>query len=276
MKKYLIVNADDFGRSLEVNRGIVHVFKNGIVTSTTLLVNFDAFADAVDLIKRFHIPVGIHFNLTDGRPVCSPSLVPSLVDSQGQFFRKFVFYRRLLKRRFRAQDIERELRAQLNACLNAGIELDHYDGHHHVHALKGVAHICRSLGQDIQKLPLRRISWPHACQSALSKIQQSAIHLFEDKRRTAAELRTTFWGFDFMDQQNKHEAFNAMLDNLQPGIHEMMCHPGFESPEYIGYYNAQREREIDVLCDTKIAQKIKELQIELVSYRNLSHDHTLQ
>lgn len=271
MKKYLIVNADDLGRSVEVNRGIAHVFKNGIVSSATLMVNFDAFADAVDLVKRFRIPVGIHFNLTEGRPVCSPSRVPSLVDSHGQFHPKFDFYRRLLTGRLRAQDLRRELHAQFTACRAAGLDLDHYDGHHHVHALKGIAPICRSVCQEIQKLPLRRISWPHPSQSACSKIQQSAIHLFEDKRRNGIELCTTFWGFDFMDQQTKHDAFDTMLDHLQPGIHEMMCHPGFESPQYIGYYNAQREREIAVLCDSKIIQKIKELTIELVSYRDILH-----
>jgi predicted glycoside hydrolase/deacetylase ChbG (UPF0249 family) len=270
MKTYLIVNADDFGRTLEINDGIVHAFQYGVVSSTTIMANFSASDDAVAKALKHGIPVGLHFNLTDGRPVSRPEDVPSLVDSNGHFYRKFRFYRRLLARRFRAQDIRRELKAQLLKCLESGLALDHYDGHHHVHALRGIASITQSLFSEYKELPFRRISWPHWSQNGASKAQQVAIHLLEDRMLNHRCTATKFWGFDFMDRGDKMAAFIKMLEKMQPGFHEMMCHPGYKSDEFIGYYNEQREREVAVLSDEKLKAKIKDMDIQLVSYRELS------
>src|SRR2546426_4582911 len=83
--KRLIVNADDFGWSEGVNRGIVEAYRNGIVTSATVLANGEAFDGAVRLARQERrVGVGVHLNLSDGAPLLPRWEVPSLVHEQGQ------------------------------------------------------------------------------------------------------------------------------------------------------------------------------------------------
>ena len=69
----VIVNADDFGQSVNVNRAIIDCFQKGLISSTTIMANMPAFDDAVDLAieNGFHQTVGVHLNLTDGEPLVS-------------------------------------------------------------------------------------------------------------------------------------------------------------------------------------------------------------
>ncbi len=85
----LIVNADDFGLTTEVNKGIIEAYRNGIVTSTTIMVNMPGFADAVEKIRCTPgLAVGIHLNLTYGVPVLGADQVRSLVGPDGRFKRR--------------------------------------------------------------------------------------------------------------------------------------------------------------------------------------------
>jgi len=82
----LIVNADDFGFTAGINRGIVESHTRGIVTSCTLMANGRAFDDAVRLAKSFpRLSVGCHVVLIDGEPVLDAKQLPSLTSSSAQF-----------------------------------------------------------------------------------------------------------------------------------------------------------------------------------------------
>src|SRR5262249_57972713 len=77
--KRLIVNADDFGFARGVNSGIVRAFKTGIVTSTTIMANGEAFEDAIELARANPgLAIGCHLAAVGGRPVAAPPDVPSL------------------------------------------------------------------------------------------------------------------------------------------------------------------------------------------------------
>ena len=81
--KRLIVNADDFGWTEGVNRGILEAHRNGIVTSTTVLANGAAFDAAMGLARReLRLGVGVHLNLSDGAPILPRWEVPSLGNVQ--------------------------------------------------------------------------------------------------------------------------------------------------------------------------------------------------
>src|SRR5437870_11469633 len=63
-RRYLIVNADDFGQSPGVNRGIIEAHEHGIVTSTSLMVRWPAAAEAVEYVrKRPGFSLGLHIDL---------------------------------------------------------------------------------------------------------------------------------------------------------------------------------------------------------------------
>ena len=82
----LIVNGDDFGLSTQVNAGILHAHRSGILTSTSLMVTGPAWEDAVALAKATpSLSVGLHLTLVQGRAVLSPHLLPDLIDHEGNF-----------------------------------------------------------------------------------------------------------------------------------------------------------------------------------------------
>ncbi|PYO36811.1 MAG: hypothetical protein DMD86_04090 [Candidatus Rokuibacteriota bacterium] len=83
----LIVNADDFGLTGGVSRGILEAHRTGIVTSTTVIVNRPIDPVLLEALRASGLGVGLHLNLTLGPPVSDPKRVPSLVDAEGKFIR---------------------------------------------------------------------------------------------------------------------------------------------------------------------------------------------
>ena len=84
--RYLIVNGDDFGLSAQVNAGILHAHRNGILTNTSLMVAALAWEEAVEIARSTaSLGVGLHLTLVQGRAVLPPRLLPSLIDSAGNF-----------------------------------------------------------------------------------------------------------------------------------------------------------------------------------------------
>ena len=148
--RQLIVNADDFGLTEQVSRGILDAHREGIVTSTTLMANGGAFGTAVSMGRReYGLGIGVHLNLTEGLPVSSASNIPTVVDRQG---RLHLSPRRLLQgimtRQVNLAEVEIELWRQILKVLGAGILPTHLDGHKHVHVLPGVSGIVIRLAQE--------------------------------------------------------------------------------------------------------------------------------
>jgi predicted glycoside hydrolase/deacetylase ChbG (UPF0249 family) len=148
--KLLIVNADDFGMSECINEGILESHLRGIVTSTTLLANGDAFERAVAIGKATpELGVGVHLNLTQGRPVSDPARVASLTNRNGNFFRgPAALLRSALAGKLRREDVKREFEAQIEKVRAAGISITHLDSHKHVHMLPGIFPIVVQLAQS--------------------------------------------------------------------------------------------------------------------------------
>ncbi len=127
--KVLIVNADDFGLTAGVSRGILEAHTNGIVTSTTLLVNRAIPPAQVEELKDSALGVGVHLNLTLGTPVADPKRVPSLVDAEGRFVRDA----REAAARAKADEARIELGTQIDVFRRImGRFPTHLDTHHHV------------------------------------------------------------------------------------------------------------------------------------------------
>src|SRR5258708_4636961 len=147
--KNLIVNADDLGWTDGVNRGILEAFHNGIVTSTSLLANGAAFAGGVETARSAAgLGVGVHLNLSNGRPVADQEIVTTLVNNDGEFTGG---PESLLLRRARGglslAEVESEWDAQIQKIRDAGIEPTHLDGHKHVHMLPGLFEIALKLAK---------------------------------------------------------------------------------------------------------------------------------
>jgi predicted glycoside hydrolase/deacetylase ChbG (UPF0249 family) len=135
----LVVNGDDFGYSAAINAAIVRCHVEGVLTSASVLVNQRATREALRLAREYPtLGVGWHVNLTEGGPVLPPGEVPTLVDRRGLFRPIGALLPRLLAGKVRMADVERELRAQLELLLDAGLRPTHVDGHLHAHAFPRV------------------------------------------------------------------------------------------------------------------------------------------
>src|SRR5262245_21536512 len=134
----LIVNADDLGIHPDINAGILSAYRNGILTSCTMLMT-TAFRDETlrDYVRQALLPIGIHLSLTLGQAVAPRDQVPDLVDEQGNL--KLTADRLLLaafksgRSRALLEQIARELAAQLGIARDAGLQPTHADSHQHVH-----------------------------------------------------------------------------------------------------------------------------------------------
>ena len=131
--KRLIVNADDFGFTRGVNVGIVRAYKTGIVTSTTIMANGDAFEDAVELARANPgLGVGCHLAIVGGRRVARPSEARSLVDGEEVLpatLTQLVI--KLARGSVSTDEIVREFRSQLERVMLTGIKPTHLDTHKH-------------------------------------------------------------------------------------------------------------------------------------------------
>jgi predicted glycoside hydrolase/deacetylase ChbG (UPF0249 family) len=127
--RYLIINADDFGYTDGVTDGILQAWKEGIVTSTSAMINMPGAPERVAKAHRMHpdFPVGLHLNITEGIPVLPADKVPSLVDDQGKFMPPMKLVERIEK--VSPNELSTELQAQAELLLSTGVQFDHIDYH---------------------------------------------------------------------------------------------------------------------------------------------------
>jgi chitin disaccharide deacetylase len=149
---YLIINADDFGFSTDVNGAIIKAHSEGILTSTSLMVSGDAAQEAIALAKDHpRLAVGLHLVLVCGKSVLPPAQIPHLVDSQGNFSNNPT--QAGLNYQFN-QDTRAELRleiyAQLEKFRDSGLNLAHVDGHLHLHVHPVILNILTELAAEFQ------------------------------------------------------------------------------------------------------------------------------
>lgn len=169
MTKFLIVNGDDFGRSRGVNRAIIEAHEGGILTSASLMVTGAACEEAIAIAKSHpHLAVGLHLVLVCGKSVLPPRQIPHLVDASGSFPDDPV--QAGLRYQFNKaakQELQREIRAQLERFRQTGLPLSHVDGHLHLHVHPVVLSILVELAQefDIQfiRLPYEELSFTLKC-----------------------------------------------------------------------------------------------------------------
>ncbi len=132
-RRFLVIAADDFGRSPAVNHAVAEAYDNGILTSTSLMTGGASFDDAVAIAKeRRGLSVGLHVTLCDGRAVSPSSMIPGLVGSDGNFEKYPVKAWLKYSRKSLRSQIETEVKAQFERLERAGISISHVDGHHHL------------------------------------------------------------------------------------------------------------------------------------------------
>lgn len=146
-----IFNADDFGISKGVNAAIVKAHREGILNSTSLMINQKYALQAVESAKAMPmLMVGLHLNLTNETPTANPTEIPLLVNAEGKLKNGFVnlLVLSLLKSKELRQQVEIEIRAQIEKYKATGLTLNHIDGHRHVHLIPVIFQTVKKLAEE--------------------------------------------------------------------------------------------------------------------------------
>ena len=188
-----IFNADDFGISKGVNAAIVQAYNEGVLNSTSLMINQKYADEAVKLAEKMpDLEVGLHINLTNELPAADPRNIPLLVDNDGKLKNGFVSLLLLsvLHPKKLEKQVEIEVRAQINKYLKTGLKLEHLDSHRHVHMIPVIFGVIRKLQQEYSVPRVRVMN-----ENALNTIYQnkSKKYLFDGGAIKYALLRFLCW-----------------------------------------------------------------------------------
>lgn len=276
----LIINADDFGMSEEVNEAVIRAYKEGVLTSTSLMVTGAAFEQAVRLAKENPgLAVGIHLVTVVGKSVLSHSGIPALVDREGNFSNnptaaglKYYFSPRARR------ELRKELAAQFEKFHSTGLPLSHIDGHLHLHVHPVIFKAALDLGA---KHGARRMRVPDeerrlALEFDRANLFQKTIHalLFGGLARyMKKKLRER--GFTFPERvygnlqsgRMSERYFLYALDNLTAETSEIYLHPAVYADDRL-LDNGERQCsiEFEALTSKRVKERVQELGVNLTNY----------
>ena len=256
----LIVRSDDMGLSHATNVGIMESYREGITTSVEIMVPTPWFPEAVQMLREApDLDVGVHLVLTSEwtnvkwRPLTH---VPDLTDSMGYFYpliwpnAKYPPNSFLLEQNWEIEDIEKELRAQIELAQREIPQLSHLSAH------MG----CLQMNEETKAL-YRKLG------------EDYGLDIFLGDYRVE---RTSGMGGPLFSAEEKIKKFTQTLKELQPGTWILVAHPAAYSPEqeaigHPGYEQVAFDRAgvLQVLIDQEVKALIKERGIELVSYADL-------
>lgn len=229
--RFLIVNADDFGLSEGINRGILECYNKGIVTSASLMVRWPSAHQAAIVAKTVpDLSIGLHFdagewyfNGEDWKPIYEVVDIGDISETIDELHRQLAQFHNLI-----------------------GRIPTHIDAHQHVHRNEPLLEAFRRVGADL-KIPVR-----HA------ETGVRYIGSFYGQTENG-ESEPQFIGVNAMIQY---------IADLKPGISEMCCHPGY--PQGLTtMYREERVLEIETLCHPKVIAEIERQQIRLCSFADI-------
>lgn len=276
----LVVNADDFGLTEGINRGIVDGYRDGIITSTSLIPTMPAFEHAVRLAAEHpDLDIGVHLSLTVGKP-CSNSDRLSPIMKQGEFIRSYIdVIRNIYANRVHIEDIRNEMSEQIRKVQEAGLRVSHIDSHQHIHMVPRIFSLLVDL-MNRREVPFARI--PNELVSTKLLLTTKGWGLFvlgligNVSRRNIlrAKLSTAdyFWGLSSSEAMSLHD-LTHVLRSLGPGTNELMCHPGYNDDTLYLIYNRPsfREEELTALTHPRILELVKQRGILLTNYTELTN-----
>lgn len=272
MTRNLIVNADDFGLSESVSRGIIKAHRDGILTSTTFMVNFPWAAEVAPMLREApDLGVGVHLNITTGEPLLPAAKVPSLVNAQGSFCRGLLH----LRLRVSPDDVRREWAAQVEKAISL---LDrpptHLDTHRFLQAFPVFAQVMAEVARTY-KIPAVRCLYPDMFPTGTFGALDPAGYLFRRYiPRSLSVLagaglkyphRTLGGDFDLPGLLQR-------LEQAGEGVTEIISHPGEldDRARSLSSLQEQRQVELAAVIAPEARRKVEELGLRLVTFRALT------
>ncbi len=277
--KALIVNADDFGMTHGINRGIIEASGKGIVTATSIMVTGWAFEEAVQLARENpDLDIGLHLSLTVGKPASNDPAVNRCLTSHGTFRlgnRDLLI--NLILHTISPSIPYREIEAQFKKALDTRLPITHIDGHESIHLLPGIREIVFEL-MGRYGIPFLRLSYEGIGFRGLWKLKRwkkALINLFglllrrQIRRRG---IRTTDYYYGSFDAGYLgKEKLMAAISNVKEGTSEIMCHPGYRDELFNRICGARYlpDQELRALMDREVKNLLHERGIHLIGFKDL-------
>jgi predicted glycoside hydrolase/deacetylase ChbG (UPF0249 family) len=256
----LVVTADDVGLHSGLTRGALKAHDEGIVTACSVVANGKALEEALDLLSdRPSLDCGVHLTFVGERPLSPPESIPSLVGRDGAFLKGFrPFALRYLRGGIEAQEVERELRRQIEKLLAAKLKLVHANSHQHLHVLPRIFEIVVRLA-DEYRIPFVRLPEDAAGEISLRGLEIGVLCRIARRARrglAGSGIQTTDRAVGIMDAGRlTFEKLARVLEGVE-GFTELVCHPGIgdEALEAEYGWGYGWERETAALCDPRVRE----------------------
>lgn len=290
-KKFLIINADDFGMSSEFNQAICSLMKQGIVSSTSLMANGMAYEEAIRDIHEYKFQnIGVHLTLTCDRfendnkiTYSSITRAHSIEDMNGILFCSY----RDLAANASDEDIINEMYSQIMKINNAGIEFTHIDNH-----MYSVVHYLGFRGYKCFYKALHRIKTNRSIgfRHATRKYEIDGVRSVFPGRK----IQPYAWVMNYLHHlrcpnyvytipyasplcesvEQKHDLLNTFFSNIKNGVSELHVHPAVFSEELRERNPTWKDRtnEYEALKCYSKDLLMEKYGITLISYANLAQD----
>lgn len=281
----LIVNADDFGLTSGVNRGIIEAHERGIVTSSTLMASGPSFDEAISLAAQTpSLSVGCHVLLVDACPILDSQQISTLVRGNSglpRFRERAMSFACLATmRKLNEDQIEAEITAQIRKLQSAGIQVSHLDSHKHTHmfpvVFRSMLRAAKKCGILAVRNPFEPFIFASTSQGNWKRsFQLGILRSFRSSFRRA--LRDTgivtpdgCIGIVATGGLNL-DIFRELIENLPEGTWEFVSHPGYNDADLSKIktrLRGSRQKELAVLTSDEARELLARKQIELISYRD--------
>lgn len=274
--RYLVITADDFGRSSAVNHAVELCCRWGVLSAASIMAGGEAFDEAVTIAARHpHLSVGLHVTLSGGSSVLPRGRIPDLVDSERRFEENpriaGVRYWRL--KGTIAGQIEAEVAAQFSRAEAAGIRLTHVDCHHHLHMhpvlFPIIARQAAKRGITWIRLPREPVSLMISHLRLLDVkplVTWLIFGLLADRSLRVAHALgmravNNVLGIAGTGRMNEKYVL-ALLPLIEAAATEIYLHPDMDSPE--------GRQEMRAVTSRRVRDRIDALGLQLVGFRELA------
>lgn len=284
----LIANSDDFGLTRSITDAIIDTHLNGIMTSTTLMANMEGTDYAIQKAKEFStLGVGIHFNLTEGKPLTEPHKIPLLLNSRGEFNNNAVQRKNFIFSKDKQKQAELELSNQLSYLIDNGVMPTHFDSHHHITGTPVAFRASMSVAKKykVNKARITNIDFLYTddyvggfvpkLKRKIKAYPKSLIHQSNKSRLRAQNFKTPDTKIlpnRVLPMQSDYIAqFILTLSVLSDGVTEISFHPGYTNsyPNDSEKTAALRLRDLEIANSEEVMAYIKKNNIQLIGFKDL-------
>ncbi len=281
LNERVFINGDDFGMSPGINKAIEQLHQRRRLTGVSIVANMPWTHEALNYARSTSdLNIGTHLNLTTGLPVLPSDKVPSLVNSKGRFYELGAFLSRYYAGRLVLSEIKAELEAQIEICLDSGVEPQNIDSHNHFHAIPALGNMVNELSvhygvptvrnPDLAAFVVPPFGRARLVDKAIKRtgariiksVQKNSNDLANDPNGPAYKSQQLIYLRWFVRQNREPlKAFQACLTDIHSESLEIIAHPAIPDEELpsLSKYVKGRSLEFDFLESDELKELLEKL-----------------